>query len=104
MEQDLSPRRMPEEAQDQAWAEGRRSAHRDILRQSLRALGFDLTNQDVMLAQVSAMLIEREEAVAQLREICAAFGDNNWARELNLADILDKHLARHLFQRKKDEQ
>jgi hypothetical protein len=39
---------------------------------------------------------EREQAVASLRDICRQFGDNDWPDDLHLADVLDKHLGRHL--------
>ena len=46
---------------------------------------------------VNRLLIERHEAIASLRELCADFGDNDWPDELTLGDIIEKHLARHLY-------
>lgn len=43
-----------------------------------------------------ALTAERFEAVNVLRELCARYGDNDWADDLHLADVLDKHLLRHL--------
>jgi len=40
--------------------------------------------------------IEREEAVAMLRRVCEHQGDNDWPDDLHLADVIDKHLWRHL--------
>lgn len=40
--------------------------------------------------------LEREEAVGRLREICAEYGDNDWPDDLHLADVIEKHLGRHL--------
>lgn len=40
--------------------------------------------------------IERHQVVMALRSICSEFGDNDWPAELNLADVLEKHLRRHL--------
>ena len=39
---------------------------------------------------------ERTEAVAALRRVCRSFGDDNWPSSLHLADIIEKHLERHL--------
>lgn len=41
---------------------------------------------------------ERSAAVAMLRQVCAAHGDNDWSDNLHLADVLEKHLWRHLEQ------
>lgn len=42
------------------------------------------------------LLKERAEAVAVLRHICEEHGDNDWKDNLHLADIIEKHLGRHL--------
>jgi predicted secreted protein len=47
------------------------------------------------------LVLEREAAVQALREMCRDFGDNDWPEDLHLADILDKHLAKHLHARKR---
>ena len=46
---------------------------------------------------------EREEAIATLRRVCDRFGDNDWDPWLPLADIIEKHLVRHLEERDKRE-
>lgn len=43
------------------------------------------------------LLSERQQAVAKLREICGEFGDNAWPDELHLADVVEKHLAKYLW-------
>jgi hypothetical protein len=40
--------------------------------------------------------VERKGAIRLLREICEAHGDNDWPDDLQLEDILEKHLLRHL--------
>jgi hypothetical protein len=40
--------------------------------------------------------VEREESVAMLRTVCTNFGDNDWPDDLHLADVIEKHLWRHL--------
>jgi len=39
---------------------------------------------------------EREMTVSALREVCREHGDNDWAEDLCLADVVEKHLHRHL--------
>jgi hypothetical protein len=40
--------------------------------------------------------IERKGIIAALRELCAAFGDNDWPDDLDLRDVIEKHLGKHL--------
>ena len=42
------------------------------------------------------MIVEREETVAQLRSLCAEYGDNDWPNNLHLGDVVDKHLCRYI--------
>ncbi len=44
-----------------------------------------------------ALLSERQRAIDQLRELCAEFGDNDWPNDLDLADVIEKHLGRKLY-------
>lgn len=46
--------------------------------------------------KASSWRLERNAAVAALREICARFGDNDWSDDLRLADVIEKHLSNHL--------
>jgi hypothetical protein len=39
---------------------------------------------------------ERAKAIVALREVCKNYGDNDWPDNLNLADIVNNHLLRHL--------
>ena len=59
-----------------------------MLRECLENLGID--DPEVGKAR---WVIERQEAVLALREICAEFGDNDWLDDLHLADVINKHLA-----------
>lgn len=77
--------------QEQHWMQGRRSAYVSLLQTCLGELGYKGDE-----AQKVLWIMEREQAIAKLREICAAHGDNNWDNELHLADIIDKHLFDHL--------
>ena len=47
-------------------------------------------------SEIDKRLKEREVAVAALRELCGEYGDNDWADDLHLADVIEKHLRRHL--------
>ncbi len=47
-------------------------------------------------ASKAGWIKERESTVAALRSLCEDFGDNDWPEDLSLADVVEKHLARHL--------
>ena len=42
-------------------------------------------------------MLEREETVQALRDVCEDHGDNEWEENLHLADVVNKHLGRHLY-------
>lgn len=42
---------------------------------------------------------EREATIAALRILCGDFGDNDWLDDLHLADVVEKHLSKHLHTR-----
>lgn len=46
------------------------------------------------------LIAEREEMVQTLRWLCKDFGDNDWKADQNLADVIEKHLGKHLYARK----
>lgn len=79
------------ERDDQHWNDGHRAAWRSLLSTALRELGYDGEE-----AARTRWILEREAAVAQLRQVCADHGDNDWPDNLHLADVIEKHLARHL--------
>lgn len=76
---------------EQEFINGERSTWRQILHFCLSGLGY----QDPE-AKHAQWILERESAIRELRDICKEFGDNDWGADLNLADIIDKHLGRHL--------
>lgn len=66
--------------------------------------GFQAAN-DAMLRQLlreakpgnpETWRLERNEAIATLRDVCEEYGDNDWPDDLNMSDIIEKHLRRHL--------
>lgn len=75
---------------EKSYEAGSRMAWRIILATACRELGYD----DIEAAKAS-WIAEREAAVAALRRVCDQFGDNNWADNLHLADIIEKHLHTH---------
>lgn len=80
-------------AEEDIWMQGRRSAYTRILQEACGALGYDDP-----ASKAAAWILEREAAVAMLRIECRVFGDNDWPDTLNLADVIEKHLCRHLEQ------
>ena len=72
------------------WTAGYRAAMRLIAAETFRHLPKGDKDK-------AALLIERQGAIVALREVCAAFGDNDWPDELDLADIIEKHLHRPLL-------
>ena len=74
---------------------GSRATATRILSSCLVELGYD----DIT-ADSARWIIERERVIIQLRIICERFGDNDWDEKLHLADVIDKHLGRHLFGKK----
>ena len=70
---------------------GRRSAARRLLFMALELLGFEGTE-----GERNKWILERERAVATLRDLCKQWGDNDWESNLDLGDVIVKHLAIHL--------
>ena len=77
---------------EQDYIEGSRRAHINMLMYCLQALGVD--GPEVEKAR---WIVERQETVAKLRQICESHGDNDWEDNLNLADVIEKHLWKHLL-------
>lgn len=77
--------------EEKAYEAGKRSALVAMLSDICRQLGYE-----DMAARQAAWVKEREAAVGVLRQLCEAFGDNDWPDDLHLYDILDKHLGDHL--------
>jgi hypothetical protein len=59
-----------------------------MLRECLKNLGYE--NPEI---QHAGWVLERNEAISRLHDICGKFGDNDWDESLHLADIIEKHLA-----------
>jgi Mn-dependent DtxR family transcriptional regulator len=46
-------------------------------------------------------LIERQQAIAALLEVCKEYGDTGWDESLNLAYVIENHLGRRLREHSK---
>ncbi|KKM67974.1 hypothetical protein LCGC14_1465690 [marine sediment metagenome] len=73
------------------YEEGRRMGLLHVLGAVLRELGYD----DPSAGQ-AVWILQREATVAALRQVCEDHGDNDWPDNLHLADVIEKHLHRHL--------
>lgn len=83
---------MDDQERDEAiYERGRRSVWVSLLQRCVSELGIEDTH-----AKASAWLVEREQLVAALRQACDELGDNDWPDDLNLVDVLEKHLLRHI--------
>lgn len=72
---------------EQDWMTGNRAAWQRILGEAIRELGMSGRT-------IESLVLEREAAIAKLREVCAEHGDNDWEESLHLSDVIEKHLVR----------
>jgi len=79
------------QSEEKAYLRGERAAWCRVLQEAVKALGYDTPE-----GQLAALLKEREAAVAQLRQLCEDYGDNDWEDGHHLGDVVEKHLGRHL--------
>ena len=77
---------------EKSYIEGQRQVRARLMADCIRELGYE-KGTDTELAK---LIVEREEAIAQLRRICEAHGDNDWNENLHMGDIIEKHLGRYL--------
>lgn len=79
------------EDDEQHYSLGHRRAYLSMLNECLRQLDYDDP-----VRENAALIAEREQAIQMLRQVCERFGDNDWDPDLNLEDIIAKHLWNHL--------
>lgn len=77
------------EKEELAYSAGARAAWARVLQTAVKELGDEAPES-------ASLLLEREQATAALRTLCADFGDNDWPDDLHLADVIEKHLGKHL--------
>lgn len=82
-------REQADELHEPSYIEGSRMGWLHILSVALRELGQEERDK-------YGWIREREAAVAALRRVCRTHGDNDWPENLHLADVIEKHLERHL--------
>jgi hypothetical protein len=80
-----------DERAEHRWSRGYRIALTGVISAALGNLGY--RDSDATRAN---WVIEREWAIRALRSVCEIWGDNDWGPDLNLADVISKHLERHL--------
>jgi hypothetical protein len=85
------PRMTNDERIEQAYIDGSHRAWLSMLDECIR----QLHGSEPLTA--ATLLAERVEAIATLRRVCNEFGiDTDWPDDLNLSDIIDKHLVRNI--------
>ena len=77
--------------EEKIFLQGNQAAWRQILYHCLPHLN------DTLEKSYSQIVLERSEAIQSLRNICQDFGDLDWDNNLHLADIINKHLGKHLY-------
>lgn len=84
-----------DEAHESGYTAGSRAAWQSLL---LQALGH-LSNHDTSeqpLAVIARQALQLEQVRASLRSVCRDHGDNDWDDDLDLSDVIEKHLAAYL--------
>lgn len=84
-----------------AYQRGRRSAFARVLGDLASEFGWAedlLSSEEKLTLELATRTTERAAAIAALRDICAEVGDNDWDENLYLADIIEKHLARYIYE------
>ena len=82
--------------EEKAYLNGEKMAWGKMARECIR----NLDDSDEIVS-VLKYKIERAEAINILRSLCENFGDTDWNDNLHLADIIEKHLGRHLYREEK---
>jgi len=81
-------------AHERGYIEGRRMILRRLIAQCAAELGYgDMKDP---LAKIASLIADREDTRSALRSVCEFYGDNEWEDNLSLADVVEKHLGRHL--------
>jgi hypothetical protein len=86
---------------EQGYIEGRNKAYRHTLLHIARELG--IFSKEDPAVQLAHAIDERARAIKALRGICEKLGCNDWSDDLDLGDIIEKHLARTIEDMASDE-
>lgn len=76
---------------DRAYSYGRRALATELLVKAAAEIGCKS-----ITGRLGIMTAELERVRAALREVCEEHGDNEWSDDLDLEDVIRKHLQRHL--------
>lgn len=90
----MSSQKALEEAREHGYLAGSRMAWRRQLQEAIGELRGHGEPAEALKAEV--LFMQLEEARAALRRVCQEHGDNDWPNDLNLADVIEKHLAPYL--------
>jgi hypothetical protein len=82
-------------ARESGYTAGRYFSDTQRLREVLRSLAGLAPDEDP-LVKLGRAVAQRREIVAALREVCEAYGDNDWPDDAYLPDVIEKHLGQHL--------
>lgn len=80
----------PSDEREQGYVEGRRWALTGMADYFARELG------EGAHAEFLRWYSERQQLVSALRRVCGRHGDNEWSDDLDLVDVVEKHLERYL--------
>jgi hypothetical protein len=84
------------EEQERFYERGMQGGYRELLGIVLRGLLVSDPDGETADVAVARLAIRETTTREALRSICEEFGDNDWPDDLSFADVLEKHLARHL--------
>lgn len=76
---------------EKSFEQGERAAWLHMLRLCVHQLG--VSHPEV---EKIGWLLEREQVVGMLENVCERFGDLDWDSSYNLSDVIEKHLWRQL--------
>lgn len=79
---------------ERMWMQGQRSALLGVVRDSLATLGV-LGHKDFTAEK---LMLERASVIDALRRLCDEFGDNQWNESDHLGDVIERHLAKYLYE------
>lgn len=80
-----------QERDERNWSQGYKTALVGLLQELIHRIGI----KEPEVAHLK-WVDERQRTVNALRSICEDYGDNDWDDNLFLADVIEKHLHRHL--------
>lgn len=78
------------DSEEQAYVQGSANAWRAMLQQCIMNLGGEDRDRE-------SWRLERADVVSALRNLCRDFGDNDWDDDMRLADVIERHLAKDLY-------